>query len=211
MGYDKLMAPLAGHPLIYHTLAAFQECADVEDIVLVCSGERMEEFREVAAPFGKVSKFVAGGRERVESVLAGAEAFADPKPIFVAVHDGARPLITPRAISACYEVARETGAAVCAQPVTDTLHRVDTENIAVETVSRRHLWAMQTPQIMELDVLESILRDVQTEGVTITDEISLLLRSGGKARVIECEDWNFKVTYPRDMELAEMILRSRKK
>jgi len=209
MGFDKLFAPLAGRPLIAHSLAAFSACADVDHIVLVCSKERLPDFQAVAEAFPKVRSVVAGGKERVDSVLCGVGAFAEPRPIFVAVHDGARPLITSAAISACYHAATETGASVCAEPVTDTLHRVDGDLHTVETVSRKNLWRMQTPQILELAALESLLQHVRDSGGSITDEVSMLIRSGGKATVVENPDWNFKVTYPRDLELAELILQKR--
>jgi 2-C-methyl-D-erythritol 4-phosphate cytidylyltransferase len=211
MGFDKISAPLGGRALIAHSLSAFNDCPDVDHIVLVCAADRIAEFQSLAAEFPKVRSVVAGGKERVESVLAGIAAFADPRPIFVAVHDGARPLITPETVSACYQAAREFGASVSAEPVTDTLHRVNSQSLTVETVSRKNLWRMQTPQILELTVLESLLQDVREAGGTITDEISLLIRSGGKAMVVENSDWNIKVTYPRDLELAEMILERRGK
>ena len=209
MGFDKLFAPLGGRPLITHSLAAFSACADVDQIVLVCAGERLADFQAAAAAFPKVQNVVAGGRERVDSVLSGVGALREPRPIFVAVHDGARPLITPEAISACYHAATETGAAVCAEPVTDTLHRVDDEFHPVETVSRKKLWRMQTPQILELVTLESLLHAARDSGGSITDEISLLIRSGGQAKAVENTGWNFKVTYPRDLEPAELILQKR--
>ncbi len=210
MGFDKLLASIGGRPLIAHSLAAFNDCPDVDHIVLVSAGDRIEEFTALAAEFPKVRQIVPGGKERVQSVLAGTAAFAGARPIFVAVHDGARPLITPEAISACYQAAREFGASVSAEPVTDTIHRVNNQLLTVETVSRKGLWRMQTPQILELAVLESLLEDVRDAGGTITDEISLLIRSGGKAMVVENLDWNVKVTYPRDLELAEMILERRR-
>lgn len=210
MGFDKLSAPLGGKPLIAHSLAAFNDCPDVDYIVLVCAADRIEEFRVLSAEFPKVRQIVSGGKERVQSVLAGTAAFAENRPIFAAVHDGARPLITAELISACYQAAREFGASVSAEPVTDTLHRVNNQLLTVETVSRKNLWRMQTPQILELTVLESLLQDVRETGGTITDEISLLIRSGGKARVVENLDWNIKITYPRDLELAEIILENRK-
>lgn len=209
MGFDKLAAPLAGRPLVAHSVAAFQDCADVDAIVCVCAGGRVEEFRRLANEFPKVRAVVPGGRERVESVLAGVGALGAARPAFVAVHDGARPLVTPAAISACYQAAREYGAAVCAEAVTDTLHRVDGDGLAVETVSRKNLWRMQTPQIMEFAVLESLLSDVRDAGGAITDEISLLVRQGARAKVVENPDNNLKVTYPRDLALAEMVLRTR--
>ncbi len=209
MGFDKLTAPLLGQPLVAHSLAAFEACAEVDAIVLVCSGERMAEFEKIAAPFAKVREVVPGGRERVDSVLAGVAAFDGLNPVHLAVHDGARPLITPQAISACYQAAVEFGAAVSAEPVTDTLHRTDAAGFALETVSRENLWRMQTPQILETEVLKGLLREARAEGTSVTDEISLLLRAGQRAKVVENPDWNFKVTYPRDLALAEILLKNR--
>lgn len=209
MGFDKLTAPLLGRPLVAHSLAAFEACADVDAIVLVCSGERMVEFEKIAAPFAKVREVVAGGRERVDSVLAGVSAFDDLAPVHLAIHDGARPLITPGVISACYRAAVEFGAAVTAEPVTDTLHRTDPAGFALETVSRENLWRMQTPQILETAVLKTLLLAARASGAAVTDEISLLLRAGHPAKVVENPDWNFKVTYPRDLTLAEMLLKNR--
>lgn len=209
MGFDKLTAELLGRPLVAHSLGAFQACADVESIVLVCSGERIAEFEKIAAPFPKVREVVAGGRERVDSVLSGVSSLDDVAPAYVAVHDGARPLITPAVISACFQAAKETGAAVSAEPVTDTLHRTDVGNFALETVPRDHLWRMQTPQIVETQVLKALLLEARDQNVPVTDEISLLLRAGRKARVVENPDWNLKVTYPRDLALAEMLMKNR--
>jgi len=152
---------------------------------------------------------VSGGRERVDSVLSGVSALDDLSPVYVAVHDGARPLITPVAISGCFQAAKETGAAVSSEPVTDTLHRTDADNFALETVPREHLWRMQTPQIVEAAVLKSLLLAARDQNVPVTDEVSLLLRAGRKARVVENPDWNLKVTYPRDFALAEMLMKNR--
>ena len=208
MGFDKLFAPLLGEPLIAHSIRAFQRCNDVDRIVLVCAESRVPEFQDLAARFPKVDSVVAGGRERVESVLAGLVSF----PLghdFIAVHDGARPLVTPEIISSCHRAAREYGAAVSAEPVTDTLHRTSEDSMALETVSRKNLWRMQTPQIIERKALENVLRSVCESGLDATDEISLLIRLGRRAKVVENPDWNLKVTYRRDLELAEMILQKR--
>lgn len=207
MGFDKLTAPLLGRPLIVHTLAAFQNCPDVDSAVLVCAADRVGEFQALAAEFPKVTHVVPGGKERFDSVREGLETFAPPLPGFVAVHDGARPLILPETISQCYQEAKTFGAAVCAEPETDTLHRVDAERCTVENVPRQSLWRMQTPQITGFSQLLSLIRDLPETGAT--DEISVLMRAGGRARVVETPGWNFKVTYPRDHLLAEHVLKTR--
>lgn len=207
MGFDKLTAPLRGQPLVAQSLAAFNACPHVEEIVFVCSEERFDEFSHVAAPFGKVSKVVRGGKERADSVLAGVEATVESE--FVAVHDGARPLVTPRMISECFEAAITHGAAVAAEPATDTLHRTNSEGMTIENVPRDGLWRMQTPQILRRGDLLGLLREAIAQGVAVTDEISLLIRAGGSAKVVDPGDWNPKVTYPKDLALVEMILKIR--
>lgn len=209
MGFDKLAADLCGRPVVVHSLAAFDACAEVETILLVCASERREEFETLAAPFRKVRQVLAGGSERMDSVLAGVSALGEPGTGYVAVHDGARPLITPAAISACFLAAREAGAAACAEPVADTLHRSGPDGCVRETISRENLWRMQTPQIVAAAVLKNLLLEARESGIPATDEVSLLLRAGGKARVVENPDWNFKVTFPRDLSLAEAVLKNR--
>ena len=152
MGFDKISAPLGGRPLIAHSLSAFNDCPDVDHIVLVCAADRIEEFQRSAAEFPKVRQSRCRRQGTGANPCSQAWRLSpDPRPIFVAVHDGARPLITPEAVSACYQAAREFGASVSAEPVTDTLHRVNNQLLTVETVSRKNLWRMQTPQILELD------------------------------------------------------------
>lgn len=209
MGFDKLTALLAGRPLITHSLAAFQACPDVAQIVLVCAAERVGEFQRLAEAYPKVVQVVPGGKERVDSVLCGVRAFAEPRPRYVAVHDGARPLISPDVIAECYREAQSHGAAVTAEPVTDTIHRVDAERLAIENVPRQDLWRMQTPQTLQLAQLESLLHELQRTGGAATDEMTLLIRAGGKPKVVENSAPNLKVTYPRDLEIAELILQRR--
>ncbi len=209
MGFDKLTSLLAGRPLVAWTLEAFERCPEVGPSVLVCAEDRAAEFRGLASEFSKFSCVVAGGRERPDSVLNGLKAFPAPHPEYVAVQDGARPLTTPAAISACFASAAAHGAAVCAERETDTLHRVDDTMHAIETVSRWNLWRMQTPQIARYEILRELFERLTENPGDLTDEISLLLRNGSSAVVVENADWNFKVTYPRDLLLAEAVLNSR--
>jgi 2-C-methyl-D-erythritol 4-phosphate cytidylyltransferase len=209
MGIDKITVPLAGRPLLWHSLTAFQDCREVTAIYVVSAPDRQTELSTLAAEFPKVRAVVPGGDERIDSVLAGVQAVGGTAE-FVAVHDGARPLITPAAIAACFAAAREVGAAVCAEPVTDTLHRMGPDGRAVETVSRDRLWRMQTPQIARTALLADLLAGARAEGAGVTDEISLLVRAGSPARIVENPDWNFKVTYPRDLVLAEAVLSARR-
>jgi 2-C-methyl-D-erythritol 4-phosphate cytidylyltransferase len=200
MGFDKILTPLAGEPLVRHTVRAFELCADVREIVVVCAREREASIREALADAKKVVAFVSGGETRQESVTNGLAALA-PDAEFVAVHDAARPLVTPDLISRCLAAA--------AEPVTDTLQRADDAGCCAEVVNREGLWRMQTPQIFRAGDLRRAMDAALAAGVSVTDETSALRRLGGHVFLVENADWNFKVTYPRDVALAEFILRSR--
>jgi len=209
MGFDKITAPLCGRPLIGWSLAAFEACPEISFAVLVCPGERVEEFEALAAPFGKILRVVGGGNERVESVGNGLEAMESLCPDFVAVHDAARPLISPSLIASVVAAARSYGSAVAAEPVSDTLHRSEGSASLVETVSRTGLWAMQTPQVARFSELRSALGVMRLTAHHVTDEISALIAVGHHPHAVSHGGLNFKVTIPRDLELAAAVIGQR--
>lgn len=206
MGFDKVLIPLAGEPLVVHSLRAFEQCHDVTEIVVVHSRDREAETRKALESARKIAQFVAGGESRQESVRKGLELVTAD---FVAVHDAARPLVTPAFVSRCFEVAIEHGAASAAEPVTDTLQRVDDAGRCVEVIDREGLWRMQTPQIFRTSELRRACEAVASSGVDMTDETSAIHRIGGAVFVVENPEWNFKVTVPRDVAVAEFILQQR--
>lgn len=208
MGFDKITAPLAGQPLITWTLAAFEACKDIGSCVLVCAGSRREEFAALAAPYKKFQIIVPGGAERAESVLNGLRALEPGGAALVAVHDAARPLVTPALISRVVAAAAEWGAAVAAEPVSDSLHRAAGADHLVETVARDHLWAMQTPQVAKLRDLRQALESAAASGRNVTDEVAALIQAGFRPRVVGHSGCNFKITFPRDLLLAEAVLGS---
>ena len=210
MGFDKVVAPLAGQPVVMWSLAAFQHCEDVESGLLVCAAGREDEFRALASNFPKFQTFVVGGIERMDSVLNGLEALAAAPPAIVAVHDAARPLVTPALISAVIGSAAERGAAVAVEPVSDTLQRDGGAGNLVETVSRQNLWAMQTPQAAGYELLRAALRAASIARHPVTDEISALIAMGIQPHAVSHSDLNFKITWPRDLQLAEAVLASRR-
>jgi 2-C-methyl-D-erythritol 4-phosphate cytidylyltransferase len=208
MGFDKVLAPLAGEPLIRHAVRAFEQCHAVLEIVVVCAKERETDIRAALADAGKIARFVPGGETRQESVWNGIEAL-DGASEFVAVHDGARPLVTADLITRCLAAAVEHGASTAAEPVTDTLQRSDDSGRCADLVDRADLWRMQTPQVFRTAELRRALNAVRAVGASVTDETSALRRMGGHVFLVENADWNFKVTYPRDVLVAEFILQSR--
>lgn len=206
MGFDKTFALLNGRPVIAHSIAAFEATASVSEIIMVGREDRLSELRKLTS--AKVRQIVAGGIHRQDSVANGLRALS-PEAQFVAVHDAARPLVRPEQIEKVFARAKETGAATLASPVRDTLKRADAERFVAGSISREDVYAMETPQIFSRDLLEQAYAAVADQKLAITDEVSALERLAHRVAVVPNEQFNLKITYPADLLLAELILRSR--
>jgi 2-C-methyl-D-erythritol 4-phosphate cytidylyltransferase len=170
MGFDKLFAKIAGRPVIAHTMDAF-ECADsVSEIIVVARQDRREEIKTIVRDenFKKVRSIVPGGKHRQDSVRAGLD-YLEAGAKYVAVHDAARPLITSEEIERVFEKSQIHAAASLAEPISDTLKYADTEFFVTGPVDRHQLYAMQTPQVFERQVIEDAYRAVYAENVSVTD------------------------------------------
>jgi len=205
MGFDKLMAPLCGKPVLEWSLRAIEDCPVIDRAVLVCAPARMAEFTEFAAAFPKFRDIVAGGAERSVSVLRGLQALATDPPNLVAVHDAARPLVTSALIEKILRAAASHGAASAAHPATDSLHRADASGALVETIPRVNLVAMETPQAARYDLL---LAALEAHHAGATDEVSVLIANGIHPIPVLHEEPNFKITFPRDLALIEFFLQA---
>ena len=212
MGFDKLFAVIAGASVIAHAIRAFERATSISEIVVVAREQRHDEITEIisGAGFKKVRAIVRGGERRQDSVRAGLDCI-DGEAQYVGVHDAARPLIMPEQIERTFEQCRAHGAAALAQPVNDTLKRADADLLVFGSVDRNQLYAMQTPQIFERKLIEDAYRAVYGENILITDEVSAVERLGHKIAVVLNDDFNFKITYPRDLPVADFILRERGK
>ena len=212
MGFDKLFATIAGEPVIAHAIRAFEHAPSASEIIVVTRKERHDEIRKIGrdAGFKKVRSIVSGGERRQDSVRAGLDRI-DPESKYVAVHDAARPLITPEQIERTFEQCRVHGAAALAQAVNDTLKRADANLVVSGSIDRDQVYAMQTPQIFERKLIEDAYRAVYAENISVTDEVSAVERLGHKIALVLNDDFNFKITYPRDLPVAEFILRERTK
>ncbi len=208
MGFDKLFALVSGQPVIAHTIAAFENTKCVDEIVLVGRADSLGELRKLIGKPTKVKQIVAGGAERSDSVRAGLE-HVDPKSDFVAVHDAARPMITPEKISRVFEVARTSGGATLAETISDTLKRADSDLAVVGSVDRDGVYAMQTPQVFEKKLLQEAFELVVKKKISVTDEVSAVELLGKKIVLVPNHDFNFKITYPRDLPMAEFVLKQR--
>jgi 2-C-methyl-D-erythritol 4-phosphate cytidylyltransferase len=210
MGFDKLFAVIAGEPVIAHAIRAFERATSINEIVVVAREERHDEIRKISRNTGlkKVRSIVSGGKRRQDSVRAGLDRI-DPDAKYIAVHDAARPLITSERIERVVAQCRIHSAAALAQPVNDTLKRADADLLVVGSVERHQLYAMQTPQIFERKLIQEAYRAVYAENILVTDEVSAVERLGYKIALVLNDDFNLKITYPRDLPVADFILRER--
>jgi len=210
MGFDKLFAAIAGKPVIAHTISAFQRANSVNEIIVVAREDRQDEIKTIVRDrrSEKVRSIVPGGKHRQDSVRAGLDQL-DSATRWVAVHDAARPLITPEQIERVFQQCANHGAAALAEPINDTLKRADSDLLVSGSVDRDQLYAMQTPQIFERQLLEDAYRAVCAENIFVTDEVSAVERMGRKVVLVVNGDFNFKITYPRDLPLADFVLKQR--
>ena len=210
MGTDKLTADLCGVPVLVRTLRVFDACALVDEIVVVTRGDRIEEIADLCKQYGiaKVSKVLAGGSTRVKSALVGVSE-VDPKAARIAIHDGARPLVTTELIERTVRAAKEYYAAVPVIPSTDTLKAVDEKGYVVGTVDRATTWRVQTPQVFKADFIKGALTKAMEKDLPLTDDCSAMNMMGVKTMTVQGDEDNIKLTTPRDMILAEAILKSR--
>ena len=208
MGFDKLEADLAGRPVLAHSILAFQKCDSVSEIRIVTSAEKVEGITALANEL-QATKFiecVEGGAERHLSVWNGLKRIGEGCDL-VAVHDGARPLVSPEAITDCAVAAGDFGAASLAHRVADTLKRGNDEDQVVASVSREDLWAMETPQIFRRElILEAYLKILETNEL-VTDEVSATQALGHEVHLVDNSQPNFKITVPGDLLLAEAVLK----
>jgi 2-C-methyl-D-erythritol 4-phosphate cytidylyltransferase len=206
-GIDKVFAALMGRPLLAWTLAAFKQCAAIDGVVVVAAPDSIGRVRDFCAEwrFTKVTAVVAGGDARQDSVRAGLEAAPDAS--IVAIHDAARPLVTPALIERGVALARATGAALCAIPSRDTVKEVAGDPpIVHSTPDRARMWLAQTPQVFDRGLLLSAHARA-TEAAT--DDAALVEATGHAVSVYEGDASNFKITTREDLIIAEALLRER--
>lgn len=207
-GQGKIFVEVLGRPLIAWTLAAFKRCHAIDDVIVVGSPDDLERLRALVRDWrfdDKVTAVVPGGASRQDSVRAGLDA-SDGAAI-VAVHDGARPLVTPEMIARGVDLARVHGAALCAIPSRDTVKEVSGEPPAVvATLPRERMWLAQTPQCFD----RSLLLEAHARAAgPATDDAALVETLGHAVVVYEGAPSNFKVTVPEDLTVAEALLRER--
>ena len=216
---QKQYLKLLGKPILAYTLEAFEKSETDEIILVVGEGEEDYVTREIIRPYGisRVTRVVAGGKERYESVWNGLQAvkegiFPEEKnECFVLIHDGARAFITPEQINFCIGQVREHRACVMGMPVKDTIKVVDSQEYTVSTPDRSTLWQMQTPQCFELTEISSAYRKMFQSGAEKVTDDAMVMESFGErpVKMIRGSYDNIKVTTPEDLILGEAILKEK--
>lgn len=206
MGVDKLLVPLAGIPVLAHTLNVFQASEAVEEVALVLGQANLVAGHRLVEQFGwsKVRHLCAGGARRQDSVWQGLCRLSHCR--WVVIHDGARPFVTDDLINRGIAEAKRWGAAVAAVPIRDTIKVAGPDGCVGSTPDRATLWSAQTPQVFDYRLLHDAY---QTAADDVTDDASLVERQGHRVRLYTGSFDNIKITTPEDLELAEVILRRR--
>jgi len=197
MGFDKLLAPLSGKPVLQWSLETFAQSEYVSEIIVVSPDDR---FSQLTLPnTTKPILRVDGGNDRHDSVAAGLIHLSSDID-YVAVHDGARPLITGEQISRVFKGAQAHQSAASAVRVTETVKRATAEGIVTEAIDRENLWLMETPQIFKTDLLKKAYEQVKASGKRVTDEVSAMELIGHPTQLITNHSPNPKITFPEDIQ-----------
>lgn len=205
---NKVLLPLCGEPVIRHAVRAFCEADEIDGVVVVASADETEQMRAALCGLEKVCAIAPGGSTRQESVKNGLDAL--PKEARIAlVHDGARPLISRELIARCIRQTEDCGSAVVCTPVTDTV-KVEKDGCVVRTLDRSQLRAVQTPQCFFAGELKAAYEAAARDGVSVTDDASVMEHAGHSVHLLESSEVNFKLTTPEDLRRAEDIIGERK-
>jgi len=201
-GIDKVFAPLGEKTVLARVVEVFQECESVDRIVIVLNEVSLEKGKKLAAgqSWTKVTDICTGGERRQDSVVAGLSRLNGCD--WVIIHDGARPFVTGDLIKQGLETARETGAAIAAVPVTDTIKLAGDDQIVQGTPPRQSLWAVQTPQVFRFDIITEAYRQLKYEA---TDDARAVEQLGYKVKLYMGSYHNMKITNPDDLALARVL------
>ncbi|MBI1820490.1 MAG: 2-C-methyl-D-erythritol 4-phosphate cytidylyltransferase [Nitrospirae bacterium] len=211
-GLPKQFLSLGGKPVLYHTLAVFNLCPVIDEIVVVLSKadrKLAEEEIILSSPFKKILTFVNGGKERIESVFNGLKA-VDPAADFVVIHDGCRPFVTCQIIENSVEAAKETGGAIAGIPLGDTLKKTE-QGFIQNTIDRKGVWQAQTPQTFRFSLLREAYEKASSRQISATDDAGLVEQLGHPVKIFPGSVFNIKITVPDDLILGEMILQYQKR
>jgi len=205
----KQFLQLAGTPIIFHTLAPFEQCDRIQEVIVVLPPDETAAFLTLAGKHGlrKLSRVVPGGMTRADSVKRGLMAIRPATANIVAVHDGVRPFVTVEEIESVVAAAESDGAAILVAPVTDTIKHVK-DNAVIKTLDRLELRRALTPQCFRYELLRKAYEHADVADPTLTDESALAEKIGVPVTAIEGSSRNIKITTPQDLLIAETFLKA---
>lgn len=205
-GEDKLLLPLGDQPVLLRTIRALELCPHVAEIVVVTRRENLVTIGQMCRECGfqKVTRIIPGGATRTESVLNGVREVGE-RAEFIAIHDGARPLVSQPLLETVITRAAQCGAAAPAVPVKDTIKRAR-DGVVTDTLDRSELYAVQTPQVFQADLIRGALERALEEGAALTDDCSAVERLGVGVALTEGDYRNLKITTPEDLAAAGAFL-----
>ncbi len=207
---NKLLLSVRSQSLLSWTLLAAEAAPSINWIGIISQPNDWEDFQDIISQYEltKPIEFIKGGSTRQESVYNGLQALpADARKVLI--HDGARCLATPNLFDRCAAAMANCTGLIAAVPVKDTIKVVDQSGTIQSTPDRSQLWAAQTPQGFDVNLLKQCHQKGLSEGWEVTDDAALLEKCGWKVQVVEGEENNLKVTTPQDLAIAEFILASR--
>lgn len=206
---DKLFLEMGGIPIVGHTWRRFDQHPGIAEVVLVARASLEMAFHELAKGLHlkKPYRIVPGGAERQDSVWNGLEAIHENAKV-VAIHDGARPCVSTELITACLHAAEEHGAAVAAQPATDTMKESADARTITKHLDRSKLWSVQTPQTFRVEIIRRALSEVRDRGLQVTDDTAACELIGQTVHLVPSRAANPKVTVPEDLKYLEFLLAS---
>jgi len=211
LGFDKILTPLAGRPVLFYSFEALWDSPDVQEIIVMTRADLLNQVEFMLSDFGKrkpVSVRI-GGAERQDSVWAGLQS-ASPQATEVLIHDAARPLLTSELIATLLAKARESGSAVAAQKATDTIKIASPDGLVDQTPDRSKIWQVQTPQVFKKEFVHEAYAKVQEDKAAITDDASAVERLGLPVYLVESKTPNLKITRMDDWENLERLFREKR-
>lgn len=206
-GINKVLAEVNELPVIAYSLLALQNSDHVDEIVIAASEESLLPITDICREYGidKATKVIRGGNNRAESVYKALCECA-PEAQFALVHDAARPLLTPDLVAAVCEKGYEFKCATAAVPVKDTIKVVAADGLVVETPERATLFAVQTPQVTDIELLKGALFDAARQGIEVTDDCAAVERLHIRSAIVPGYYENIKITTPEDLDVAAVLL-----
>ena len=206
-GIDKQSVFIDGVPVVAHSVRALMSCALIREVVLVCPGNQVGHYYDMVNEYDLhlVSQVIGGGKTRQASVFSGIEACSGQAEYF-AIHDGARPLVTPQEVSACVAAAIEQGAAALGVKPKDTLKRMDAQGCIAGTINREDTVAIHTPQVFAAKIYRQAMALARCEGRDYSDDCQLVERLGNRVQVVCGSYENIKITTPQDIIIARALL-----